>query len=785
MYFSVNAAMSTKILTRPRRWKPVQQIRGLASVGSTASLSRLELNHAVDLSKFVHKVGSLRDRLKRPLTYSEKVLYSHLDDEFDESIIRGQSQLKLRPLRIACQDATAQMALIQFMSAGLESTAVPTTVHCDHLIVSRDGEAQDLPRALDAHREVYEFMESACQKYNMGFWKPGAGIIHQIVLENYAFPGGMMVGTDSHTPNAGGMGMIAIGVGGADAVDVMAGLPLELTAPKVLGVRLTGQLSRWASPKDIINTVAGMISVKGGTGSIIEYFGPGAATLSATGMATVCNMGAETGATTSVFPYAPQMADYLHANNRADMATAVQRISSELRADQGAEYDCVIDIDLSALEPRINGPFTPDLSTPLSKFSDAVEGNEWPGKLTAGLIGSCTNSSFEDMGRAASLAQQALDAGLKPKMPLLVSPGSLQTRDTLEKADILQVFEKLGATMLPNACGPCCGSWDRVDMPKGTKNSIITSYNRNFSGRLDSNPATHVFLASPEVVMGKIFSDDLSFDPSVDSITTPSGKEFRFIPPTGDALPQQGYEDSDSAYEGPPTGDRSNLEVQISPSSDRLQKLAPFAPWSGEDYTNCLILIKTKGKCTTDHITPAGPWFRYRGHLENISNNTLIGAVNAETDKVNTVHNQLTNNDGDVPGTARDYQSHGRQWVVIADHNYGEGSSREHAALQPRYLGGVAIIAKSFARIHEANLKKQGMLALTFADEADYDRIKASDLINITGLASLAPGQSLALKVTPQGGDEWEARLNHTFTPEQIEYFKAGSALNLMAKKSG
>ncbi|KAH8429205.1 uncharacterized protein LDX57_006872 [Aspergillus melleus] len=767
-----------------RRGPPVPSLsRRLQSYTTpgTASLSRLELHHRVDLSQFPRKVEQLRDRLKRPLSYAEKVLYSHLDDSFDEHITRGSSQLKLRPLRIACQDATAQMALIQFMSAGLESTAVPTTVHCDHLIVSRDGEAEDLPRALDAHREVYEFVESACRKYNMGFWRPGAGIIHQIVLENYAFPGGMIVGTDSHTPNAGGLGMVAIGVGGADAVDVMAGLPFEMTAPKLLGVRLTGSLSGWASPKDIINTVAGRITVKGGTGYIIEYFGPGAQTLSATGMATVCNMGAETGATTSIFPYAPQMSDYLRSNNRSDMSSAVESISSELSADQGVEYDQVIDIDLSTLEPCINGPFTPDLSTPTSKFGLAVRENEWPEQLTAGLIGSCTNSSFEDMSKAANIAQQALNAGLNPAMPLLISPGSLQTRDTLQQAGILQVFEKLGATMLPNACGPCCGSWDRADMPKGTKNSIITSYNRNFPGRLDSNPATNVFLASPEVVMGKVFSSNLSFNPTLDSLTTPSGKEFHFSPPTGEALPSSDYQNSDAAYQSPPLGDRSNLEIQIHPSSQRLQKLAPFAPWSGEDFENCLILIKTVGKCTTDHITPAGPWFRYRGHLENISNNTLIGAVNAETQKVNTVRNQLTGQDKDVPATARYYQSESIPWVVVADHNYGEGSSREHAALQPRYLGGVAIIAKSFARIHEANLKKQGMLALSFVDEGDYERIRASDRVSILGLKRLEPERNLVLRVTPREGEVWETEVRHSFTEEQIRYFRAGSALNLIS----
>ncbi|GLA71427.1 hypothetical protein AtubIFM55763_001866 [Aspergillus tubingensis] len=706
----------------------------------------------------------------------------HLDTTFDERIERGKTQLKLRPQRIACQDATAQMALIQFMSAGLDTAAVPTTVHCDHLIVSRDGETQDLARALDNHKEVYDFLESACQKYNMGFWKPGAGIIHQIVLENYAFPSGMMIGTDSHTPNAGGLGMIAIGVGGADAVDVMAGLPLELQAPKVLGVRLTGQLSGWASPKDIINAVAGTLSVKGGTGSIIEYFGPGAQTLSATGMATVCNMGAETGATTSIFPYAPQMADYLRANHRREMADAVKSIAPELQADQGAEYDNVIELDLSTLEPRINGPFTPDFSTPVSRFGEAAAENQWPGELTAALIGSCTNSSFEDMGRAASLAQQALDAGLEPKMPLLVSPGSVQTRETLKDAGILPVFERLGATMLPNACGPCCGSWDRVDMPKGTPNSIITSYNRNFSGRLDSNPATNVFLASPELVIAKAFSRDLSFDPTTDTLPTPTGEQFHFLPPTSDSLPSKGYLSSDSAY-APPPANRDNISVKIDPSSLRLQKLSPFPPWPGHDFENCAILIKTAGKCTTDHITPAGPWFRYRGHLENISNNTLIGATNAENGKVNSIRNQLTKQDGqEVPATARHYKENGVPWVVIADHNYGEGSSREHAALQPRYLGGVAIIAKSFARIHEANLKKQGLLALTFENEQDYDRIRAEDRISIMGLGEgeFVPGSTLRLVVN---GGEWEAVLRHSFTEEQIGYFRSGSALNLMAGK--
>ncbi|KAL4914539.1 hypothetical protein BDW62DRAFT_204552 [Aspergillus aurantiobrunneus] len=713
--------------------------RGLA----TAALSRFEPDTRVDFSRFTTKINTLRPRLKRPLTYAEKVLYSHLDDQFDQDIVRSQTQLRLRPVRIACQDATAQMAPIQFMSAGLDTAAVPTTVHCDHLIVSRNGEEPDLARALDTHKEVYDFMESACQKYGMGFWRPGAGIIHQVVLENYAYPAGIMVGTNSHTPNAGGMGMIAVGVGGADAVDVMAGFPFELTAPRMLGVRLHGALSGWTSPKDIINKVAGMISVKGGTGSIIEYFGPGTQTLSATGMATVCNMGAETGATTSIFPYVPSMTKYLRANRRPDIASAIDEIAHELQADAGTEYDEVIDIDLSTLEPHVNGPFTPDLSTPLSKFKQTAENNKWP-SLTAGLIGSCTNSSFHDLSRAASVARQALDAGIKPEMPLLLSPGSLQTRDTLEKAGILQVLERAGATMLPNACGPCCGSWDRTGMPKGTKNSIITSYNRNFSGRLDSNPGTHTFLVSPEVVMAKVFAPDLGFNPTTDSLTTPSGERFRQI------------------LRPASKGDRSQLEVEINPNSQRQQKLAPFNAWSGNDFKNCLILIKAKGKCTTDHITPAGPWFRFRGHQENISNNTLIGAINAETGGVNKIRNQISKSDCEVPATARHYQLNGRQWVVIADHNYGEGSSREHAALQPRYLGGVAIIAKSFARIHEANLKKQGILAGTFMDEADYDRIRASDLISITGLAEFAPGSSLTLEVTPTDGNRWKEELGGT-----------------------
>ncbi|KAI8170068.1 Aconitate hydratase [Colletotrichum sp. SAR 10_70] len=704
-------------------------------------------------------------QLGRPLTYSEKVLFAHADNIGDEHLHRGKTQLKLRPRRIACQDATAQMAIIQFMSAGLDSTAVPTTVHCDHLIVGRTGQDEDLPQALSTHKEVYDFLSSACKRYGMGFWKPGAGIIHQTVLENYAFPGGMMVGTDSHTPNAGGMGMIAIGVGGADAVDVMAGLPFELTAPHIIGVRLTGQLSGWATPKDVINKLAGILTVKGGTGAIIEFFGPGTESLSATGMATICNMGAETGATTSIFPYSEAMRSYLKATHRHDIADAVRFASSELRADEDAQYDRIIDINLSDLEPIINGPFTPDLSTPISKLSDAVD--------------------KEDMSRAAELAKQAVDAGLQPKMPLFVSPGSEQTRKTLQENGVLQVFEELGSKLLTNACGPCCGSWDRQDMEKGVKNSILTSYNRNFTGRLDGNPATHIFLASPEMVMAKIFSDDLGFNPTSDSIVTPSGSDFRFKPPGGEALPSDGYANTDYVYSPPPSTGRNEVEVQIAETSKRLQRLAPFEPWHGKDFENCAILIKVQGKCTTDHITPAGPWFAYRGHLGNISNNTLIGAVNAETGKVNQVKNWLTGEDGDVPGTARAYKEASQPWVVIGDHNYGEGSSREHAALQPRYLGCVAVMAKSFARIHETNLKKQGLLALKFMKESDYERISSSDRISIVGIKALRQGKNVEVRITPTtaGRESFSIELSHTLTGEQIEYFREGSALNLMSKR--
>ncbi|KAF2011987.1 aconitate hydratase [Aaosphaeria arxii CBS 175.79] len=746
---------------------------------SRARMSRLDKDAYIDYALLDTKIQQVKERLKRPLTFSEKILYGHLDNVEEADIRRGDSYLKLRPARIACQDATAQMALIQFMSAGLDSVKVPTTIHCDHLIVAKDGYATDLAKATADNEEVYKFLESVCKRYGAGFWKPGAGIIHQIVLENYAYPGGLMIGTDSHTPNAGGLGMAAIGVGGADAVDVMSGLAWELKTPKVIGVNLTGKLSEWASPKDVILRLAGELTVKGATGSIIEYFGEGVKSLSCTGMATITNMGAETGATTSMFPFTEAMGAYLEATGRSDIREASSSWRHLLRADEGAEYDRVINIDLSSLEPFINGPSTPDLAIPLTEFKQAVAKSDWDNRVSAGLIGSCTNSSFEDISRVAHLAKQAMAAGLKPQAPLYLSPGSEATRATLQDSGVLEVFEEAGAKLLSNACGPCCGSWDRQEMPKGQNNSIVTSYNRNFTGRLDSNPATKIFLASPETVIAKTFAGNLDFNPATDSIQTAAG-EFRFNPPPQVDLPINGYQEADDGYVAPPP-QRSNVHVDISPTSNRIQRLKPFASWNGQDYKDLTVLIKVSGKCTTDHITPAGPWFRYRGHLENISNNTLIGAVNAYNQKVNMVQNVFTGQIAGVPETARDYKQRGQQWVVIAEHNYGEGSSREHAALQPRFLNGVAIIAKSFARIHESNLKKQGMLPLTFSDPSVYDRIAASDRIDLLGLAELASGKPITMAVKPSNGTAWRTELLHTLNEEQIGYFKAGSALNLMA----
>ncbi|KAI8394071.1 aconitate hydratase [Radiomyces spectabilis] len=747
------------------------------------AMSNLEQDKFINYQRIEDNLEIVRKRLNRPLTLSEKVVYGHLDDAENQEIARGKSYLKLRPDRVACQDATAQMALLQFMSAGLPSVAVPTTVHCDHLIEAQIGGPKDLARAIDINKEVYDFLATATAKYNIGFWRPGSGIIHQIILENYAFPGGLMIGTDSHTPNAGGLGMVAIGVGGADAVDVMADIPWELKCPKVIGVKLHGKLSGWTSPKDVILKVAGILTVKGGTGAIVEYLGDGVDSISCTGMGTICNMGAEIGATTSMFPFNNRMGDYLRATNRGDIAKYAESFAHNLRADEGAQYDELIEIDLDKLEPHINGPFTPDLATPLSKFKDAVKENDWPQELKVGLIGSCTNSSYEDMARSASLAQQAADHGVKVKSKFTITPGSEQIRATIERDGIMDILTNAGGVVLANACGPCIGQWDRKDVKKGEKNSIITSYNRNFTGRNDANPATHAFVASPEIVTALTIAGDLTFNPITDSLTGADGKPYKLVPPTGDELPPRGYDAGENTYQAPPA-DRSNVNVAVDPKSNRLQLLKPFAKWDGQDITNVPILIKVKGKCTTDHISMAGPWLKYRGHLDNISNNMLIGAVNAENDAVNKVKNQYTGEYKGVPETARDYKAEGIRWVVIGDENYGEGSSREHAALEPRFLNGCAIITKSFARIHETNLKKQGMLPLTFANPADYDKIDPSDKVDIVGLTDFKEGQPLTLRLHKADGNTQEITLNHTFNAGQIEWFKAGSALNLMREKA-
>ncbi|GBF87346.1 aconitate hydratase [Raphidocelis subcapitata] len=736
----------------------------------------------------------VRKRLSRPLTLAEKVVYGHLDDPETAEIERGVSYLKLRPDRVAMQDATAQMAMLQFISSGLPTTMVPSTIHCDHLIEGttspqpdRDGSfgaAADLALAKTANAEVYGFLSSAGAKYGVGFWKPGSGIIHQIVLENYAFPGGMMIGTDSHTPNAGGLGMCAVGVGGADAVDVMAGLPWELKAPKVIGVKLTGKLSGWASPKDVILKVAGILTVKGGTGAIVEYYGPGVDALSCTGMATICNMGAEIGATTSMFPYNGRMRDYLVATGREGVARLADKYAADLTADEGATYDELVEIDLSSLEPHVNGPFTPDLAHPLSKFGEAVKKNGWPAELKASLIGSCTNSSYEDMQRAASVARQALEAGLKSKVPFCITPGSEQIRATIERDGLLEVFEAVGGTVLANACGPCIGQWKRTDVPKGTPNSIITSFNRNFAARNDSNPATHAFVASPEIVTAFAIAGDLTFNPATDALTGPDGKKVKLHSPHGDELPAKGFDPGADTYQAPPPqAARGKVKLDVDPASTRLQLLEPFQPWDGKDIADAAILIKAKGKCTTDHISMAGPWLKYRGHLDNISNNMLIGAVNAANGRVNAVVNALTGEEGAVPATARAYKAAGLKWVVVGDENYGEGSSREHAALEPRHLGGVAVIVKSFARIHETNLKKQGMLPLTFADPADYDKIDPTDRVTIEGLEHFKPGKPFTLIGKRADGSSYSFPLKHTISEGQWTWFREGSALNAMAKE--
>jgi aconitate hydratase len=732
------------------------------------------------------RIVAARKIVGKPLTLTEKVLYAHLDKGLArESYKRGVSYVDFRPDRVAMQDATAQMALLQFMQAGREMVAVPSTVQCDHLIQAQYGAKADMEKALSSSREVFDFLASVSNKYGIGFWKPGAGIIHQVVLENYAFPGGMMIGTDSHTVNAGGLGMIAVGVGGADAVDVMAGMPWELKFPKLIGVRLTGKLSGWTSAKDVILKVAGILTVKGGTGAILEYFGDGAANISCTGKGTICNMGAEIGATTSVFGYDEKMAEYLRGTNRKEVAAEADKIREHLTGDPEVYahpekyFDQVIEINLTDLEPHINGPFTPDLAHPVSEFTEAVKKNGWPEKLEVGLIGSCTNSSYEDITRAASIAQQALDKRLKVKSEYTVTPGSEQVRYTVERDGYLSVFEKIGGVVLANACGPCIGQWARHNADKQEKNSIMTSFNRNFAKRNDGNPNTHGFVASPEITTAFAIAGRLTFNPLTDYLVNEKGEKVKLDEPHGIDFPPNGFEVKDAGFIAP-AEDGSRVEVLVNPDSERLQLLSPFEPWDGDDFIGLRLLIKAKGKCTTDHISMAGPWLRYRGHLDNISNNLLIGAVNSFNDQTNAVKNHLTNDYEPVPDTARAYKASGIGMMVVGDENYGEGSSREHAAMEPRHLGVKVVLVKSFARIHETNLKKQGMLALTFADKADYDKIREDDLIDILGLKEFREEKPLRVRLTHADGTKDEFLANHTYNPNQMEWFKAGSALNLI-----
>lgn len=737
-------------------------------------------------ARYPERIAAARKAVGKPLTLTEKILYSHLSDgPATAAYERGKSYVDFQPDRVAMQDATAQMALLQFMQAGKDQVAVPSTVHCDHLIQAEVGAAKDLQKANDKNKEVYDFLASVSNKYGIGFWKPGAGIIHQVVLENYAFPGGMMIGTDSHTPNAGGLGMVAIGVGGADACDVMAGLPWELKFPKLIGVKLTGKMSGWTSAKDVILKVAGILTVKGGTGAIVEYFGEGARSLSATGKGTICNMGAEIGATTSIFGYDEKSAAYLSGTGRSDIAELANGIAEHLTGDDEVYanpeqyFDQVIEINLSELEPHVNGPFTPDLAWPLSKFAAAVKENNWPAKLEVGLIGSCTNSSYEDISRAASLAQQAVDKKLVAKSEFTITPGSEQVRYTVERDGFLGTFGKMGGVVLANACGPCIGQWARHGAEKQEKNSIITSFNRNFAKRADGNPNTHAFVASPEVVTALAIAGDLTFNPMTDSLINEEGKEVRLDEPRGLEMPTKGFAVEDAGYQAP-AEDGSKVDVIVDPKSDRLQLLESFPAWEGTDLKGLKLLIKAKGKCTTDHISMAGPWLRFRGHLDNISNNMLIGAVNAYNDETNKVKNQITGEYGEVPATQRHYKEEGIGTVVVGDENYGEGSSREHAAMEPRFLGVRAILVKSFARIHETNLKKQGMLALTFDDPADYDKVQEDDTIDILGLTEFAPNKPLTVVLTHADGTKDEFLVNHTYNEGQIEWFKAGSALNLI-----
>lgn len=734
------------------------------------------------------RVDKARSIVGRPLTLAEKILYAHLWEETPtQAFARGKDYVDFAPDRIACQDATAQMALLQFMHAGKSKVAVPTTVHCDHLIQAKEGAEIDLKVATEQSKEVFDFLSSVSNKYGIGFWKPGAGIIHQIVLENYAFPGGMMIGTDSHTVNAGGLGMIAIGVGGADAVDVMAGMAWELKFPKLIGVKLTGKLNGWTAPKDVILKVADILTVKGGTGAIVEYFGEGAQSLSCTGKGTICNMGAEIGATTSTFGYDESMRRYLKATGREDVVAAADKVAAYLTADPEvyAEpekyFDQLIEINLSELEPYINGPFTPDRGTPVSKMKEVARANDWPLKVEWGLIGSCTNSSYEDLSHAVSVIKQAIELGVTPKASFGINPGSEQIRYTIERDGIIDTFKQLSTKVFTNACGPCIGQWDREGAEKQEKNTIVHSFNRNFSKRADGNPNTHAFVTSPEMVAMLAIAGRLDFNPLTDTLINDKGEEVRFKPPYGEELPTKGFAVDDPGYQAP-AKDGSNVEVVVSPTSNRLQLLAPFAPWDGKNITGAKLLIKAQGKCTTDHISMAGPWLRFRGHLDNISNNMLIGAVNAFKGKTNSVKNQLTGAYDEVPKVQRAYKAAGVPSIVVGDQNYGEGSSREHAAMEPRHLGVKAVLVKSFARIHETNLKKQGMLALTFANEADYDKIQEDDTINFLDLTDFAPNKPLHLEFVHKDGSKDVITCNHTYNASQIEWFKAGSALNLIAK---
>ena len=748
------------------------------NIDTTASMVQAVYNNSRE------KLAVIRERLGRPLTLAEKVLLGHLVNPAEQELDRGEATLALQPDRVAMQDATAQMAILQFMQAGKDETAVPTTVHCDHLLQAHKGAASDKATALDVNSEVYNFLGSASARYNMGFWKPGSGIIHQIVLENYAFPGGLIIGTDSHTPNGGGLGMVACGVGGADAVDVMVGLPWEVKHPKIIGVKLTGHLSGWAAPKDVILKLLGELTCKGGTNAIIEYFGPGTASLSCTGKATITNMGAELGATTSIFPFDNRMAIYLDSTGREDLAAlALENVDlltadAEVMGNPTEYYDQIIEIDLSELESHLVGPHSPDIAHPLSNMADDCAKEDYPTNITAALVGSCTNSSYEDICRATDVAKQAIANNLKMKATLWISPGSELIYETIKRDGQLEILEQVGATVLTNACGPCIGQWKREDVPMGVRNSIVTSFNRNFRKRADGNPDTHAFIGSPETVMAYGLSGRLDWNPQTDTLTNEAGEEVRLVAPKpADELPPEGFASASDGYQTPPA-DNSAVEVVVSPDSERLALLEPFSPWDGNDYEKLPLLIKALGKCTTDHISMAGPWLKFRGHLDNISNNMLIGAENAFTSEINSVKNLNSGEYGEVPQVARSYKADGLRWVVVGDENYGEGSSREHAAMCPRHLGAAAVIVRSFARIHETNLKKQGILPLTFVSAADYDKVKEDDRISIGGLADFAPGVDLTVTLHHADQSEESFAVAHTLTSEQIDWFKAGSALN-------